>query len=39
MNEKIAEHRADLESLAESDLPAAELAQTLLELSESEAEA
>jgi hypothetical protein len=33
MNEKIGEHRADLEALAESDLPAAEIAQALLELS------
>lgn len=39
MDEKIAEHREDLEALAESDLPAADLAQTLLELSEPEANA
>jgi hypothetical protein len=39
MNEKIAEHREDLADLAESDLPAADLAEALLELSEPEANA
>jgi len=39
MNEKVAEHREDLEYLADTDLPAADLAQTLLELSEPEANA
>jgi len=36
MTEAIAEHREDLEALAETDLPAADLAETLLETAETE---
>jgi hypothetical protein len=36
MNEKVNEHREDLRDLAESDLPAAEIAEALLETAETE---
>lgn len=36
MKESIEQHREDLEDLAETDLPAAELAKALLEMTEME---
>lgn len=36
MTEAITEHRKDLEALAETDLPAADLAEMLLEAAEME---
>lgn len=38
MIEAVEEHRDDLEALTDTDLPAAELAEALLELSEPEAQ-
>lgn len=38
MIDAVEEHRDDLTDLADTDLPASDLAQTLLELSEPEAE-
>ena len=36
MPEPIEKHRDDLEALAETDLPAADLAETLLDITEAE---
>ena len=36
MPESIEKHRDDLEALAETDLPAADLAETLLDITEAE---
>jgi hypothetical protein len=37
MTEAITEHREDLKALAESDLPAADLAEVLLDVADTEA--